>query len=60
MKGTNELHLNEATVREAIQHWLDSKMATSPKVAGFKKDPSPSMYRNVFVVTLESEEDDNE
>ena len=26
MKGTNELHLNTATMIEATQQWLDAKM----------------------------------
>lgn len=57
MKGNNELHLNEETVCEAIQHWLSrSILEPVPKVTGFKKGPSPSS-RVVFVVTLSSGED---
>jgi len=34
MIGNNELHLNEATMKIALQHWLDSVMHNAPTVAG--------------------------
>lgn len=39
MKGNNRLVLNEATMMEIVQYWLDNKMLNkderSPKVASF-------------------------
>ena len=36
MKGTNELRLNEATMVEALQYWLNAQMAAgmAPAVTG--------------------------
>ena len=37
MIGTNELRLNEATMIEAVQEYLDKRMPTAtPKVASIK------------------------
>jgi hypothetical protein len=54
MTGKNELVLNEATMCEIVQHWLDSRMLASagPRVTQVraKGDPHPAQ----FEVTLES------
>jgi len=51
MKGSNDLILNEATMIEAVQFWLDSKMVPqAPKVTGVKaKDDG---YSKTFTVSI--------
>lgn len=54
MIGNNELHLNEATMIQALQYWLDSKMVnTAPTVTGISM---PDKYSSTFVVKLETKE----
>ena len=54
MIGNNELHINTATLVEAVQMWLDSKMPLgAPTVTTVKPSRSDSM----FVVDLSSEAD---
>ena len=56
MKGTNDLILNEATMIEAVQFWLDSKLVhQAPKVTNVKavKDS----YSSTFEVTLDADAD---
>lgn len=56
MKGLNELNLNEATMIEAVQFWLDNQWASSvaPRVINVKPD-SNGGYSCIFIVTLEGE-----
>lgn len=55
MKGTNELHLNSATMVEIVQYWLNSRMTEPvPVVTGFSKD-SKGYGGDVFIVTLEAD-----
>ena len=57
MKGSNDLILNEATMIEAIQFWLDAEMAQpAPKVTSVKSE-SGSLYSNTFKVSLDAEAD---
>lgn len=55
MQGVNEFQLNEATVMEALQYWMNKAMLTEEKhvkVTAVKmKDTGYSV--NVFVVTVE-------
>lgn len=55
MTGTNELHLNEQTVCEALEYWLTNKVLNpneaAPKVIGFDKGES---YGTGFVVKLQT------
>lgn len=54
MIGNNELRLNEATMMQALQYWLESKMPNgAPTVTGIDK---PNQYDAVFIVRLESKE----
>ncbi len=54
MIGMNELRLNEATMIQAVQEWLDRKMPHgAPKVRNVKTDKSG--YDEVFIVTLVQE-----
>jgi len=46
MTGNNELHLNQATVVEAMQLYLDSIMKISPEVTGIKQK------ENMFIVSV--------
>jgi sarcosine oxidase gamma subunit len=54
MRGKNEIYINQATMQEALQLWLDAQFKIAPKVT------SVSRNRNVtgagpdqFVVTVE-------
>ena len=53
MKGENKLILNEETVIEAIQFWLESKMVSAPTVTGvsIKDRGFPTEH---FSITLNS------
>jgi hypothetical protein len=57
MRGRNELVLNEATMIEVVQHWLDTTMlnpdAERPRVTSVRAKNDP--YSPTFEVTLESE-----
>jgi hypothetical protein len=57
MKGNNTLILNEATMIEAVQFWLDSKIvpSQSPKVTSVKHDKTDA-YSDCFKVLLLSED----
>lgn len=46
MKGNNELVLNQATMIEAVQYWLDSRMVQPvPKVTGVVRDATKERAR---------------
>ncbi len=56
MKGNNDLHLNEATIIEAMQQWLDREMPKdTPKVTGVKTK-SEGYSGSTFVVSVINEE----
>jgi len=56
MIGSNDLILNEATMIEALQFWLDSEMAQpTPKVTGVKSKESG--YGSTFTVSLDADAD---
>lgn len=45
MIGNNELKLNEITVIEAMQEWLDKRMAGySPKIVGITHDSMKAQF----------------
>jgi hypothetical protein len=50
MIGNNELHLNEATMKVALQHWLNSVMVNPPTVASVGMTDGHS---KTFIVKLE-------
>jgi hypothetical protein len=51
MKGSNSLHLNEATMIEAVQEYLDKRMSThAPVVDGVKH--CGSTYNAEFLVSV--------
>ena len=52
MKGSNSLHLNEATMIEAVQFWLGAQMAAgkSPVVNGVSHTRDGGC--NLFIVHL--------
>ena len=57
MKGTNDLLLNQATMIEAVQFWLDSQMVNPvPKVMNVKVE-NPNQIQVTFTVSLNSEAD---
>lgn len=52
MKGNNELRLNEATMIEALQLWLDSKFVkAAPRVTGIE-EISTGTYCKEFKVKV--------
>lgn len=51
MKGNNELHLNEATMIEAVQYWLNSRFVNAaPVVHGISG--GKDSYSKIFVVSV--------
>lgn len=57
MKGSNKMNLNEATMMDAVQEYLNKRTAVgykAPKVTGVKADSSYGSRG--FDVTLTSEE----
>lgn len=57
MQGTNELHLNEATMKEAMQSWLDKKMISAPTVTSVRLKDPPSPHSSTFIVTVDADAD---
>ena len=58
MKGNNELRINEATMMEAVQLWLDSKFKENPPtVKAVEQSSDPGGYSKVFQVKLSSEKE---
>jgi hypothetical protein len=55
MTGNNELILNEATMKEAVQFWLNSQMVNPPKVTNVKAAKGDS-YSPAFSISLDSDE----
>ena len=56
MKGNNELILNEATMIEAVQFWLDSRMVQmAPKVTGVNSKNEG--YSKTFEIALDADAD---
>ena len=53
MKGNNELHLNSATMIEAMQQWLDAKMPhAAPTVTDVRV-----LDRTTFIVAVSDSAD---
>ena len=56
MKGNNELILNEATMIEAVQFWLDSRMVQmAPKVTGVNSKNEG--FIKTFEIALDADAD---
>lgn len=58
MKGSNEMILNQATMIEAVQMWLDSQMmpGKSPQVSTVKANGTSSYEGTQFAVSLTDRE----
>jgi len=57
MRGSNELHFNQATMILAVQHYLEKIMHEPvPKVKHVKQDKSGS-YAEVFIIDIVSEDE---
>jgi hypothetical protein len=54
MKGSNELRLNEATIIEAVQEYLDKRLPTTPVVVK-SIDENNGGYNKTFIVKIEGE-----
>ncbi len=57
MKGRNTLQINQATLVEAVQYWLDREMKTAPKVLSVKHN-SKYIGADVFDVEVDSAAED--
>jgi hypothetical protein len=55
MQGTNSFILNEATMLQAMQLYVDKYWTNPPKVTAIKKAASP--YYDRFELTLEGQDD---
>lgn len=56
MVGNNELRLNEATMKEVLQYWIESKMVgTIPLVVGV--DTTTDHYSKIFIIKLSDKQD---
>lgn len=44
MKGNNEIHINQATMIEAIQLWLDHQFKTAPEAMYVSKNNNPTSF----------------
>ena len=58
MKGRNTLHLNEATIIEAVQEYLNQRLKEPTQKVESVKFSGSGPYQNVFLVTLEEKKDD--
>jgi hypothetical protein len=57
MKGNNEMHLNEATMKVALQFWLNSVMvAPVPSVDSVTVEDNRAGYSTVFIIHLKEAE----
>ncbi len=58
MKGVNELILNEATMIEALQAWINAKMVTADaiKVTSVEKVTGSDHYSRTFKIIIEEVE----
>lgn len=57
MKGSNSLYVNQATMVEAVQLWVDATFKNAPRVELVKKDPEYNMGCDCFIVKLIDRED---
>ena len=55
MKGNNELHLNQATMIEVVQQWIDENMPKGAQTVTSVKPESGPL--SGFVVSLSSDKD---
>lgn len=55
MKGNNELRLNQATMIEVVQQWIDENMPKGAQTVTSVKPESGSL--SGFVVSLSSDKD---
>ena len=56
MKGRNTIQINEATMREAIQYWLEREMKTAPEVLSVSAGPTKYNACTTFEIEVESPE----
>lgn len=52
MKGNNNIHINDATIIEAMQEYFQSRYKSPIKVTGVKRDGS----NGFFIVSIEGVE----
>ncbi len=58
MQGANELTLNQATMVEALQMWIDAQMreGKAPKVTEVKQSVGASYQAGIFTVSLNNQD----
>lgn len=59
MIGNNTLTLNEATLVQAVQEWLDKRMNPSPKVGSVKAATGSAHKTDSFDVQLTDRGDEH-
>lgn len=57
MKGKNTIQINEATMCEAIQYWLEREMKTAPEVLSVSAVPTGYNACTTFEIEVGSPED---
>jgi len=58
MKGNNELRLNEATMIEALQMWIDAQFTKNPPRVASVEELSSTNYCKEFSVKVTDEPKD--
>lgn len=54
MQGRNELHINQATMREIVQLWVDKHMSSlHMRVMSVSKDASGGVGPDQFIIRTE-------
>ena len=57
MKGSNELHINQATIIEAVQEYLDKRYTPTPMVVSVTMESKSAYSGDVFVIKLDQPQD---
>ncbi len=56
MKGNNELNLNEATMIEVVQYWLNAQMHAGKAPEVYRVQPDRSGSFNCFIIYVREPE----
>jgi len=57
MNGKNEIHINQATMKDAIQLWLKDQFKTPPKVTCVRKNTNThGAGSDQFIVSVEGDQ----
>ena len=56
MRGKNEIHINQATMRQAMQLWLDDQFKSAPKVTDVRRNTNGGQPTDQFIVVVDGVE----